>query len=139
MLDDIVHILSTPFLHPASFFSQAMFSKIRISSLLGILMQYFPQRPRKSQRKRRNKRLNFRSRKRCYYPYLMRNAMSISLVKVGISIPRILPLERKTVRSKSQTLLGGKKCTLIFPLIGARNFSFVVKVKYFLYQVSLFF
>lgn len=105
------------------YFSQAIFSKIRIYFLLGILMQLSSQRLRKSQRKRRNKWLNIRSRKRYYCPYLMRNVMSISLVKVGISIQRILPLEHKTVRPKYHTLLWGDKMDIDISIHRSKEFK----------------
>lgn len=123
VLDDTLHILGDTFSAPGLvYFSQAVFSKIRIYFLLGILMQLFSQRLRKSQRKRRNKWLNFRSRKKYYCPYLMRNVMSISLVKVGISIQRILSLEHKTVSSKYQTLLRGDKMDIDISIHRSKEF-----------------
>lgn len=101
-----------PFCNRQGYFSQTVFSKIRIYSLSGILMQYFPQRLRKSRRKRRNKWLNFKSKERCYSPYLMRNVMNISLVKVFLFYG-LLPCNLS--RSKYQAQLGRNKMKINNP------------------------
>ena len=48
--------------------------------------------------------------------------MSISLVKVGISIQRILSLEHKTVSSKYQTLLWGDKMDIDISIHRSKEF-----------------
>ena len=128
ILDGRVNILGTPLLPLASLLLTSVSSKIRTYSLLGILIQYFLQRLRKSQRKKRNRWLSFRNRKRCYCPYLMRNAMNISLVKVGTSVPMILPLECKTVKAKYQTSLRGNKIDIDISIQSNKEFSFIIEL-----------